>query len=166
MPTRGVVDTWQTLLSFPYIVLVLARRFHWVTKPIKPNREKTETQTGMFEKLINETSMRMRLLLKTAQWTEGNWRKDQRRAARWTQPLYKKPQREKKKTLSGPKHPSCLCFCDGKLLVTSPADVKLCWLGRSRSGMQEVGREENLHVAIQAEASSQSFSSLAHQLNW
>lgn len=41
----------------------------------------------------------------------------------------KKPQRKP----LWPKHPSCSCYCDGKILLTSPADVKpASWAGPVR----------------------------------
>lgn len=77
--------------------------------------------------------------------------------------LEKAAEREReKKTLGVPKHPSCSCFCDGKLLLTSPADVKLCWLGRPEVGHAGSWTRGTFACSRPAESSTRSLGSHVH----
>lgn len=71
-------------------------------------------------------------------WTDGNWRTDHSEESGEVDEatLEKATEGEKEKEPRWPKASiTLIILCDGKLLVTSPADVKRCWL----HGPLEVG---------------------------
>lgn len=145
-----MANIWQILLRFLYIDLTLpspAQNFPHAPKPEKQKRGRNTLRDGV----INKQNVSENDIVAKDRKREDNRRRDQRNGARRTEWVWirtlqrKKPQRKP----LWPKHPSSSCYCDGKRLLTSPADVQpASWAGLARVGQRRFGIYMNIPIQV------------------